>query len=407
MLYALLILAATTILGFVLNAISDDFSDWLRSLKNSARNWVGNKREQKRLNYESVANVNARTIEGIMRLGFSKDRLYVPVSYEASGPIPFLTVSDLSVSEIDFGTDGPLVVTDTVKHDFQIDTALVTRLQKQGRKVSNDATLYVLSFDPASHQMTAGVTGFRSIVTNGYKLIDTLGSKRTSSGFIQHLENPVEALSSEIIRPIGLGSVCVSSFWDGEKYLSAMHRRSKTTINAPGASMATPGFTFEPNTTDGFESRFNVIAYNFLKEFLEEFWGEEETVETASRPRSNPDYIFDSPQGTKLLEEMTSGRVHLYLTGIAIDLTQLECTLALLATFDSPDYLKEVRKAPGHVEESPSNFAEMESAGDGVPAISYPPLFGSRMEELLKSNNMKPTALFAVDRAREFLKHQR
>ena len=299
---------------------------------------------------------------------------------------------------VNFENDVVIHVTDPERVDYDIDQRLVRQARSEGRRFTNSPILYLVGYD--EHQLKAGVTGYRSSMTLAARVSRSIlqSTSQRPSVYKNELRTLQSALSSDLLRPLNFGSDATCVFWDGQKYVTPVHRRSHQTINAPGAITVTPAYTYELNTSEGIRSRFGIIGYNFLREFLEEFWGEKKIAEMGSRPRANPDFMFDTTLGRKLIAEVDAGRVELWCTGIGVDLSHVCCSVALTARFTSPEFLMQVRNAPGHIELNEDWLAEMDTR-EGESALRFPELFGDQMNQMLLGK-IKPTTLFSVDRAR-------
>jgi hypothetical protein len=77
-----------------------------------------------------------------------------------------------------------------------------------------------------------------------------------------------------------------------------------------------PTFGLEPSVVDHVASRFDVLEYNFLKEFLEEIYGIDALARNAESGLLDPDAIFDNPEAERLVAEFDSGRATLQVTGV-------------------------------------------------------------------------------------------
>jgi hypothetical protein len=328
---------------------------------------------------------------------------YVPQTVQGTSMSPLRVGKEyLRFTPIDLEGDDIIEIHQPQRVDFEVNEKLVRQALRQGRRFTNSPVLYITGAQADPLILQAGTTGYRGVVTLADRVFTSMrrNTKRTST-FVTALGTSLEAaLSSPDLTPLNFGSDATCAFWDGKQYVTPIHRRSKHTINAPGAITLTPSYTYETNVSDDVRSRFGVVGYNFLREFLEEFWGEQDLSKTAEQSRADPDFMFDRDHGRRLLDEVDNGRVELWSTGVAIDLTHVCCSVALAARFTSPEFLAFVRRAPGHIEATAGDIAEMEGPSDKRPVIAFPALFGPSVEALLVDDDIKPTSLFSLDRAR-------
>ena len=356
----------------------------------------------------TVRKVNATVTSAYARHGL-RDRLFVPASLPEAGPLPILTdESGAVIAPIDFESDGMLAFpveereeTATVRQAFPASRRLTFFNWAAGITFADNPVLYVdaIERDPGSgFRISARLAGYRAAktLTRAVRRRLELDDGPVAWRDISSFERVREAIGTTL-RPVTIGSDVVCVFRDGDEFVLPVHRRSDRTIDAPGAHTAVPAYTYETNRIGRFTSRFGIIAHNFLREFLEEFWDQE----VVANQRSNPDWVFETEQGRRLLREVEEGRVRLHCVGVGFDLTSSCLSIALAAVFDSEEFLRYVTSAPGSWEAA--------SASSSGPAIEFYRLYGGEgsertaLDELLLRGEMKPTTAFAIDGARRLL----
>lgn len=289
--------------------------------------------------------------------------------------------------------EGVFCPKDTIE-SFPISNRLTLRNKIIGRRYSNSPILYAKDIDFKSGTINAGITRYRSAITFADKIYRQFQRKLFPSLSSLKLTDFETAMKSPLVRPMYIGSDAACAFKsEDNKWLIPMHVRSSKTINYPGSYTVTPAFTYESNRVAGYTSRFNLVAYNFFKEFLEEFWDTEEIVNLPDNLRQDPDWIFQDPHGRALVEELEAGRIDIFITGTAIDLTYCAVDVGLTALFHSPKYLTELRQAPGCGSEHYNKT--------GLPRIEFVDLFGEKMDSLF--SKMKPSTAYSINKARSLL----
>ena len=375
----------------------EDF--WRRTLGR-----LGRTRRQLRIRRDLVRNDAARMsarIAEVYRQRQSDASLFSATTVNDAPLLPLLVTSE-SLRSFELADSAEAWVT-IGRHDrasFDVDDKLVRQVLASGRRLTDDAVLFadgIHELGSGRSRIVAGVTGYRSAITLASRVERTVkgatGMGAVPWTALATLPGALSAISGSL-RPMVLGSDAVVAFQDGDRYLVPIHRRSAETINAPGAHTVTPAYTYESNRVGQFSSRFGVVTYNFLREYLEEFWGDENLVVASSAPRAHPDWILDSEQGRRLVDEVDSGRVTFHALGVAVDVSSCCLSLPLVAVFDSPEFLRYTMNAPGCWESA--------RASGGRPAIEFFDLFGSEVDDMLRGT-AKPTSALALDCARQLL----
>ena len=361
---------------------------WQRTIVKVKVLWLS-RRDAVALQRDDIRSKSATIATTYERLG-NIDALFVPSSVPDASPLPLLVSRpSLTPRVIDMASDELLQIAATNRVEFPVDRRLVKAILARGRRCTDDPVLYLDSVN--SETILVGTTGYHATATMAERVGRAVAAKRPTALVSEDLASFDAAIKSARLRPTMIGSDAACVFKDGDRQVVALHRRSAETVNAPGSFTVTPAYTYETNRVSRVVSRFGVIGYNFLREFLEEFWGDMGLVESSSRPRANPDWVFESEPGSRLIAEVEAGRVKLSCVGIGFDVSHLSLVLALTATFDSADFLRYVMMAPGSWEDA--------GAAGGVPAVQFVELNGSELDELMRSD-MKPTTVLALDGAR-------
>lgn len=349
---------------------------------------------ESQLSKSSVAHVT-RVVEAAYRGRSMQHVLYRMRTTSEKVRLPLISRAEFTPQEVSFESDSLLSIEQRERKDYRVNHRLVARHVKSGRRMTDDSVLYVSGGD-AKH-IRLGVTGYYATVSVADEVLRAIDGRRQGAIGLEDITSFESILGSEKLRPMIVGSDVTCVFTRGQTQVTALHRRSPETVNAPGAYTVSPAYVYNTNRADDITSRFGVIGYNFLREFLEEFWDDDLLANASVSPRAHPDWIFDSDHGQLLLKEVESRRVRLWCTGMAVDLTHLCLVLSLTAHFRSVEFSDLVMKAPGS-----STEALPET---GRPPIEFPALVGNDLES--KIANMKPTTAFSIDQARLLMQPSR
>lgn len=325
--------------------------------------------------------------------------LYETRSIAVGSRLPILFDPTLPVTgtNVEAQGDTHVVVADHSRTSFQVDRRLIRRTQGRGATLWDGSLLYVTGADlpGPTLRIRAGVCSYFSYVTFSDKI--SRQARRKSSQILDSTYSDLQSVLSGATKPVvvAAATTCVFRNEHGETEV-AIQRRSHAVFNGAGELAVIPVFGLEDNTHGGLASRFNVVFYNFVKEFIEEFYGLEELTRAATSPRIAPDWIFEIEPAKRLLAEHAAGRLELRLTGVGSDLTDGSLGLALLASFSSPEYLARLKL---------DCTASWESAGIvvGERPIKFVPLSDGDQDELdalVRSEGMYPSSLFSLDLAR-------
>lgn len=326
-----------------------------------------------------------------------EDALWRPTHLNDGRPIPFLRDPGPPVAGVvGLREDDHVWLPSVALHELEVDDKLIAARRRAGAQLWDGPLMYVADIESApdgSRRLVARVCNYFSYVTQAERIQRSLLARDSSRGQV-HRDKRLTAFPSPgeaPYRPMALSAVttCAFDMEQGRQLLLAT--RAHGTVNAMGTVGAIPTFGFEPHEIDGMRSKYSAIFYNFVKEFLEEIYGQEELTRAATSESLDPDAIFQSRTARRLISEFEQGRAELRLLGCGVDVTDGGFVLALVAHFRSPEfyaYLRGSAKAGWEVErvdtERPLRFAPASAAGV-IDAVS--------------NRSMSSSSIFGVDLA--------
>lgn len=167
--------------------------------------------------------------------------------------------------------------------------------------------------------------------------------------------------------PFSIGSTTLLAVKDEvHGYSIAIQTRSPSVITAPNLKAVIPNFGLEANRLGGNQSKYSVVFFNFMKEYLEELFDYEELIGDISQHRLEPDWFEDLPEAETLLAALGRGRFSLEFLGLGIDCLSGTAVLGLLAVADDPTLVEELRTSltvNWEVASSDSDVAPVEFVG--------------------------------------------
>ncbi|WP_028708390.1 hypothetical protein [Propionicicella superfundia] len=266
--------------------------------------------------------------------------------------MPMLFDESLSVSaDAATGRVPFVLIDDPVRREFPVDRGVIRAKRASGAELWDGDVLYLVSaaIDEAGaghvvRSLRVGVANYFSYVTvsNAWK------SRMTCRGSDWLHGSPYRSLLSLLAdppMPLAIAAVAVCVFETGDGLRIPVATRSEAVVNGMGRAGLIPTFGLESNVKAGQASRFDVLTYNFLKEFMEEMFGYEPLIHEADSGRLDPDAIFGNPMGELLLAQFADGRARLEIAGISGELTDGTLTILLDARFTDPEFYLAVRRA--------------------------------------------------------------
>lgn len=185
-------------------------------------------------------------------------------------------------------------------------------------------------------------------------------SERIRSSLLSLPSGPIPS-----VTPQAVGCSCVSVFTTADGPVVAVARRSSAVLHSPSSIAVIPSFGLESNVVAGQESRFGLFMYNYLREFAEELFDLEELIHVATARRVHPDWNFELPQVSRVIEEVDGARVKVVSMGASINPYDGALDYALLAEFNSSDFLR--LASPGGKGELGSGLRESRRRAYRIP----------------------------------------
>lgn len=218
--------------------------------------------------------------------------------------------------------------------------------------------------------------------------IKLINRKRKKSPLRDKYARTLDHLINGRLSANGIGVQSLIAFKSTNGYEFLLQKRSDKLCIAPGYTAVVPCFGCIPWEDSNEES--DILLFNFLKEFYEELYNQEELIENTKRLRE--DWFFDREPIRTLLELKRKGEFTLHAIGFGFDALTAEVNISLLAQINNTDFIKqELRRMQYNWE-----IKGIETINQG----------SKKMAEWLKSGELLPSCAFAISNALKIISKQ-
>ena len=330
------------------------------------------------------------------------ESLYTPSSLEIKERIPVLA-NDLVIPRALDPYKDDLFYLEDRKSNFPVRERLVRRSSKAGATVFDGEILYVdrVEIEEGTIKKVAlrrcNYFAYASLSLQLQKALRTRG--RRSMQHKRHLTTFNTAISRPL-QPQALGCGVVTLFEENGELFVALAHRSPEVLNVSNIKGILPTFGAESNIVGSERSRYSLLFYNYLKEFIEEFFDLEELVEMVKARRGHPDWILQLPAAKTIAREVKNGRLTMEYLGVAINPIDGAFLCATLAWFRPGSFYHALKR---------DLRVNWESSPDeqNAPAVQFVPLFDPHIDEWIDQGEIDPGSAFAIDLARGRVKEIR
>lgn len=373
--------AITLVLGAILGVAATEGWHALRERGTAAR--LRRARRQRQLREMSLASQTISTYSHHKK----SHLLYSPRA------LPVKRIAILASDYLlDRGVDLRIISED--RRTLPVDSLAIERLRSSGARVWDGDILYLISHKLGSPsepiQLYSGVANYFSAVSRSAEWRTEILSTRPLPSTRKSCPS-LEEMLLQAPPPLAISGAAACLFWDGKEPRIPVIERSFDVVNDGGVLCTIPTFGMESNVVNGSESAHSAIMFNFLKEFMEEVFGGEESLDhTADGSNLDPDTVFEGPHGQELLEQFASGRAWMRTLGLGGQLTDGGLVVPMVAVFQDPDFYSYVKKY------AVSNFegAMIGNSKRRIAFTSIPSLMAK-----VRDAGMAPSSAFALDLA--------
>lgn len=377
-------------------ALGVAFSELYHAWRTASRRSRGARNEGRRLKRESLL---PQAVLEFYQSANLQSELYQPRTVSV-GPIALLERADFSGGQIvQPRSESVVVVTSTDVDQYPVDDKVIEDRRKAGVNLWDGLIIYATSCrrtENGEMLISAGTANYYGYVTLAHRIQQELLQPQRGRPVLEgYYRNATDAMSGAL-KPVAISAAAACVFEKDGRLDVAVHRRSANTVNAPNSLAAGPLFGMESNRNAQFKSEYGVVFYNFVKEFVEEFYGLDALIRAVESPALDPDWIMRLPQAAAVIAEFDAGRATLICDGVGVECTDGTITLGLVAHFTSPDFRRkfEADARPGW---------ELSSVRPAGRSVEFWPLDGSDLGNAMNPSRMSATSIFVLDLARRRL----
>lgn len=379
------------VFGYLFNSVVD-------AVRSRAAERRGIRSRKKRA---SLENESASKVADFYRRRHRLDELYATQTLGTSRPLALIQDGAMKPGVIDLREDCYVSVGSFEREELEVDKRIVRNRRYGGARLWDGDLAYIERFLPVDGEnetlrINAGICGFYSYVTISERVRAVYNGR--GCRFTSLVEDQLAYLpeSGEVaVKPIALSGATICVFETADGPMTMLHTRSGEVVSSGGFRSVTPAFGLEPNSAGNVRSQFGLLGFNFLKEFLEELYGQIEVVRTDERQHLSPDWMFETALGRALLNEFDTGRAKLHLLGAGIDCADATYSCVILAHFMDQAYFS------SFLVSAEGNWEARTAPGGG--SFELLNIFDPKLVDLAVHGGMTTVSVFALDLARKFL----
>lgn len=316
--------------------------------------------------------------------------------------IPFLTKREWQYVEvIKPETDEILEYAESYDQRFKINKRLIKRRIELGQNLFNEPTLYLDRLDEFSDSITLHVKcceyfqmatqlvnleeeTFEAIQKNIFTGVPIRDSSFPSLLHAQKLGK----------KPYSIGCTVALVLKTANSYEIIIQIRSHSTLTFGGTKAVIPNFGLSPII--GATNNYNILSYNFIKEYCEEMFNYEELISLMNSKRANPYWFYELPEAKELLSLWEDKVFSLEFLGFGFDALNGTSNIALLAIIDDVGFAKKIK------ENIITNW-EVAKRTMKLEPIEFIDYKSSKLENWLRENRYQFGSAFTIARVIERL----
>jgi len=325
--------------------------------------------------------------------------------------IPFLTKPEwLYYSPMPQNDDILLDYTETNNQKFPIETNLIRMRKELGQVLFDNPALYLDRIEENESSLTLHVKSCDYFqIASSFISLEEETFKAVQKNSYKHLKirdsyiSRVSQVQGLIKKPFAIGCAVALALKTKDSYELLIHTRSHAAVTFGGAKGVTPNFGLAPLTGGvrtifsdsdfslGSNRGYNLLYYNFIKEFLEELYNYEELIELVSNRKANPFWFYNLHEAEKLLHLIEQGSFSLEFLGFGFDALNGNAIIALLGVINEEKYSVELK-----------NNLELNweiAKKKDVLAFEFVDIKSDKLERWLRDNKYHTGAAFTISRA--------
>ena len=325
------------------------------------------------------------------------DDLHVCRIGDVSRTILYLTQSSWINLRIDVLTQNYIItINPDTTRPFKTNKAMIKKRQAIGQTLFNDPTLYLSTTNGSSHFTVKKCSFYEKL-----SFIDSIEKEtylyaQKTSIKIPSLRNKFYSSFERCIAAnrnptsIGCHVACIITI-DGKKYI-CIEQRSKKTFTYGGYYALLPVFGLVDIPNHIGNDPPNVLFYNIVKEYCEEFFSVEELERNSNR--TNPYWFYDQiPYAKNLIDSIKAGTSECKYLGFGFDAVNGMGILSCLLYIKDEDISKEIYK------NNKANW-EVETSGVGIKFVE---VNDTTLKTYLQDYQYQPASAITIQMALDYI----
>jgi hypothetical protein len=289
---------------------------------------------------------------------------------------------------------------------FKVDHRLISLRELHGQKVFNNPTFYTraITFQDGVTQIEIARTEYYHIITNLIALEEEtfksiLSGKRHVPLRDQYFRDRATAKAMGM-RPLSFGVNVGFVLKSGTGLEILLQVRSNQTVTYGGSKALFPCFGLAPIENDGTLSSDAELYYNFVKEYLEEFFDYEELVDKLSEKRADPLWFMELPEAVEIAAARRNGKLKLVVLGFGMDCLSGTTSLSMLVELSDMELgRKIVKNTVGNWEVASPTVTE--------ESLELLDLFSPKLGQYLENDLLHYGSAFTLERIQQYYREER
>jgi hypothetical protein len=164
-----------------------------------------------------------------------------------------------------------------------------------------------------------------------------------------------------------------------------------------GSKALFPCFGLAPIKNDSTATAEEVLYYNFVKEYLEEFFDYEDLVDKLSERRADPLWFMDLPEAVEIANARRDGNLKVMILGFGMDCLSGTTVISLLVELSDVELgRKIVKNTVGNWEVAQPTVSEN--------SIELIDVFSPKLGEYLEDDLLHYSSAFTLQRIQQYYK---
>ncbi|MDL1976359.1 MAG: hypothetical protein LWX55_16635 [Deltaproteobacteria bacterium] len=283
------------------------------------------------------------------------DDLYQCHISEKQKTIPFLVLPSNRPTPLDFDLNKnfDFIKFESINVNFPVEKKLIEERKNSGMIIYPDSpSVFIDSIieTPNSTAFSIKTCQYFSILSNVISIENETFTniQRKNKNNTNVRDSYLASIEQAIMfnkKPLSLGCSFLIAMKTESSYDFIFHKRSSNMLTYPNIMSSIPNFGINPIPARSIRSKnmtYNLVLYNFIKEYLEELYDYEELIDNSKNKRIDPFWFYDADESQLLISAGKSGKLKLYYLGFGFDCLNGVPTLSFLCTIQDQQVINDL-----------------------------------------------------------------